>query len=451
MTNQQTTNVGSIPSRSLKKRALNGSLWTMGGYGLNQILRFGSNLILTRLLFPETFGLMTLVNVFMQGLQMFSDIGIIPSIIQNKRGNDSAFLNTAWTIQVGRGFLLWLLSCLLAFPAAEFYNEPMLRQLLPVVGINALIAGFNSTKLATSNRKLMLGRLTLIELSSYVLGVIVMILWALRSPSIWALAAGGLVSALAKMVCSHLFLVGPRNYFHWESEAFRALQSFGQWIFVSTALTFFAGQGDRLILGHFLGLRLLGVFGIAALLARFFSELLNRLGNRVLFPSYAELFREQPEKLYLSLRKGRILMIIASWAVSLCLIFLGKQLIDLLYDDRYTEAGWILQTIALAMLVNVLHLTYNGVFEATGKTSFNAIVLVFQVTIKIAMMFLGFLWWDEEGVIFAVAFSGWISFPARAFFLQRLSLWQWEIDLPVIVLAFIVAAIYYLSPIWGLS
>jgi hypothetical protein len=36
----------------------------------------GRNLILTRLLFPEAFGLMALVQVFVVGLQMFSDIGI---------------------------------------------------------------------------------------------------------------------------------------------------------------------------------------------------------------------------------------------------------------------------------------------------------------------------------------------------------------------------------------
>ena len=68
---------------SLKKLAIRGTIWTIVGYGASQILRFGSNLILTRLLFPKLFGLMALLNTFIIGLHLFSDIGIGTIIIQN--------------------------------------------------------------------------------------------------------------------------------------------------------------------------------------------------------------------------------------------------------------------------------------------------------------------------------------------------------------------------------
>ncbi|WP_416670812.1 oligosaccharide flippase family protein [Egbenema bharatensis] len=80
---------------NLKKITLTGAFWTLIGYGGSQVLRFGSNLLLTRLLFPEFFGLMGLVNVFIIGLALFSDVGIGVSIVQNKRGEEPAFANTA--------------------------------------------------------------------------------------------------------------------------------------------------------------------------------------------------------------------------------------------------------------------------------------------------------------------------------------------------------------------
>src|SRR5690554_1654660 len=101
----------------------------MGGYGTAQLLRLASNVILAKLLFPEAFGLMVLVAIFMQGIAMFSDIGILPSIIQNKRGDDPAFLNTAWTIQVIRGVLIWIVACIGAYPYALIYNEPLLMSM----------------------------------------------------------------------------------------------------------------------------------------------------------------------------------------------------------------------------------------------------------------------------------------------------------------------------------
>jgi O-antigen/teichoic acid export membrane protein len=63
---------------SLDARFMRSSVFTLGGYGMGQVLRLASNLILTRILFPEAFGMMALVSVIMQGLAMFSDVGVSP-------------------------------------------------------------------------------------------------------------------------------------------------------------------------------------------------------------------------------------------------------------------------------------------------------------------------------------------------------------------------------------
>jgi len=97
----------------MKARAIRGTALSIGTFGGSQIIRLGSNLILTRLLFPEAFGLMALMQVFILGLEQFADMGITPAIVQSKRGDERAFLNTAWSFQVARGFVLWLLACLL--------------------------------------------------------------------------------------------------------------------------------------------------------------------------------------------------------------------------------------------------------------------------------------------------------------------------------------------------
>src|SRR5262245_29382509 len=83
--------------QSLRKLAIRGSMWAVGGYGASMVLRLGSNVVLWHLLVPEAFGLVLLVNVFLQGLEMFSDLGVRVSIVQHKRGDDPDFLNTAWT------------------------------------------------------------------------------------------------------------------------------------------------------------------------------------------------------------------------------------------------------------------------------------------------------------------------------------------------------------------
>src|SRR5262249_46285624 len=121
----------------VKKAALSGAVWTILGYGGVQGFRFLSNLLLTRLLAPRLFGLMALVNLFILGLHMFSDFGILQAVIHSPRGDDPDFLNTAWTLQVLRGLALWLGSALIAWPLSHFYGEPALLWLIPVAGLTA--------------------------------------------------------------------------------------------------------------------------------------------------------------------------------------------------------------------------------------------------------------------------------------------------------------------------
>src|ERR1700722_3775887 len=88
---------------ALESRALNATVWTIVQYGAAQGLRLVNSVILTRLLFPEAIGQMTLVTTLIVGITLLSDIGLAPSVIQSQRGDEPDFLNTAWTLQAIRG------------------------------------------------------------------------------------------------------------------------------------------------------------------------------------------------------------------------------------------------------------------------------------------------------------------------------------------------------------
>jgi O-antigen/teichoic acid export membrane protein len=354
------------PQRSLGARASKAAVWSFAGFGASQVIRLGSNLVLTRLLFPEAFGLMAIAGVLMQGLMLFSDIGIGPSIIQNEKGEDRRFLDTAFTMQAVRGLVLTILSTVLAWPFAVFYDEPRLFAIVVVVGASSLVQGLNSTKVFTVGRRLDLKRLTLLELASQILGAIAMIAWALVSPTYWALAAGGLVTPLAKMLLGHLAIPGPRDGFDWHVPSARALAGFGRWIFLSTVMTFFAGQSDRLIFAKLVPLELLGVYSTAAMLAMMPPTLFGVIERRVVFPVYSTVHREGRAlaPAFLRMRGG---FLAGGGVLCAALIAAGPALIELLYDDRYREAGWMVQALTLGTWLNLLEMTYGAAHLATGR------------------------------------------------------------------------------------
>ncbi|MEM6305531.1 MAG: oligosaccharide flippase family protein [Pseudomonadota bacterium] len=357
--------------------------WIVLGYGASQAIRLAANLILTRLLFPEAFGLMALITVITVGLNLFSDVGISPSIAQSKRGDDPAFLNTAWTIQIGRGFLLWGVACLLAAPVAGFYDQPDLMTYLPVAALTLVVAGFNPTRIETAHRHLLMGRLTALDLASQVVGIAVMILLALILQSVAALVIGGVIQALAKLAFTHLGLPGLRNRFHWEAAAGRELIGFGKWIFLSTICWFFASQGDKAILGKFLTLETLGIYNIGFFLASFPLLLGTNVTSRVMIPVYRE--GAAPARIA-RLRYGLSALLIGLLSL---MALVGPTLVTALYDVRYIQAGAIIVILSLAMIPQAIGLTYDQAALAAGDSRRFFIYSALRSALQVGLLLAG--------------------------------------------------------------
>jgi O-antigen/teichoic acid export membrane protein len=362
---------GEAQGESLSAKATRASAITLSSFIGAQMLRLGGNLVLTRLLFEEAFGLMALVYVFMTGLQLFSDVGIGPSLIQSKRGEEPAFQDTAFTLQAGRGVVLFVIACAAAAPYAMAYGAPELRTLLPATAVSALLAGLISTNLHTLNRKLSMTRLAIVELVSQAAALVAMIAYAWYSRSVWALVCGALTLNFVNMVLSHSILPGRRNRFGWDKSCARELFTFGRWIFLSTALSFLAAQSDRLIFGKLITLRELGIYNIAIMMASLPATGLARLSNSVIFPVFSQLFQrgENVDRAFRDVRKP--LMLVGGFLVS-ALIAGGPVLIELLYDERFHEAGWMLQLLGVGSWFGFLEYTIMAGLLAAGRTKWIA-------------------------------------------------------------------------------
>jgi O-antigen/teichoic acid export membrane protein len=377
----------------LMARVLRSASWIVLGYGASQAIRLASNLILTRLLFPEAFGLMALISVVTVGLTLFSDVGIAPAIAQSKRGDDPDFLDTAWTIQVGRGFALWLAACSLGWPVALFYEQPLLASYLPVAALTLVVSGFFPTRIETAQRHLLMGRLTALDLVSQVLGIAAMVLLALAMQSVAALVIGGVIGTLAKLVLTHWGMPGQINRFRWEREAARELIHFGKWIFLSTMFWFFASQGDKAVLGKFLSLEGLGIYNIGYFLASFPLLLGLNVVSRVMIPVYRE--KADPARLS-RLRHG-----LSAGVIGLLVIMAlaGPWLAGVLYDARYDASGAIVTMLSVALIPQALGMTYDQAALAAGDSRRFFVYSALRSTLQIALLILGVVGWGLIGAI----------------------------------------------------
>ncbi len=415
-------------SKSLKTLTLQGVAWTLAGDGGTQVLRLISNLVLSRLLVPETFGLMVMVSVVQQGLAMFSDVGIHPAIVQHAKGDEPAFLNTAWTTQVIRGFALWLSTCALAWPVSVYCKQPALLYLLPVVGFSSVIDGFLSTKLVTCDRHLSLRPLTILNLGTGVFSLIVKVGWAWKSPTVWALIVGGFSSNISRMLLSHRLLPGPANRLAWDRESLAELIKFGRWVFLSTLLSFVSLRLDQILFARMIPLAMLGIYNHALQFCRVPVDTIQKIGGAVAFPALCRV-RERQGNLQSAYSRLRSPLLVGGGAVLAFLTLAAPTLIQILYPSRYWAAGWIMQLVAIGLWFQVVQSTNQMAVLALGLPKVLALGNLTKIAAIAAALPVGYHTWGFPGALVAMAVVEVPRYVFEARQVRRRGLQGWGMEL----------------------
>jgi O-antigen/teichoic acid export membrane protein len=274
---------------------------------------------------------------------MLSDVGIGPSVVQNKRGGEPEFLNTAFTV----------LACLLAWPTAWYLEVPALAYLIPVVSTSLLVGGFMNAVYWSAMRSMKLRPITAINIAAEIVGVGVTVAWASASPTIWSLIAGTIATAVSVTLGTYL-LKGKRSRFGWDKAAAGALLHFGIGTFLSTATWFVASQGERFVLTKQLAIQKthavldsMGDYGVAAMLSMTAATAVSQVISQAIFPSISRAMQESPEVAIRQYRKARWLTLGLVLAVTVPLAAGGEWIVHLLLSDKWHEAGWMVRILAV--------------------------------------------------------------------------------------------------------
>lgn len=339
-------------------------------YGAGLGLKLLSTLILSRLLFPEAFGLAVTVGLVSTGLIMLSNVGVTQSIIQSPNGDKLEFLNTGWTVLAARGGALWLVSVLLAYPLSWALNEPELLLLLPVGCLNVLISGLSSTALITLRRRLQLRPVLALEVVSQLVTFLLNIALALLFKSVWGLIFSSLVGALLSTFVSHLVKVGYKNRFCWHAPSWSEMYAYGRWVQASSAMSFVSSQADRFLLAHYIGMASLGVYNFATIMAEAISAGVIRVTHGVLFPLFSQINREFPTELNRRFYRIRFKIDVLTLLPLGLIAASSHQIVDLLFDPRYADAGWMLQALCVRAAMTSLLAPIETYLFSVGHTKY---------------------------------------------------------------------------------
>lgn len=429
-----------ITGASILQKAARTTAYTVINFGSSQLIRLLSNLVLTRLLFPEAFGIMALSGLLLTALSQFSDVGIKTSIIRSERGEDQVFLDTAWSLKVVRGVFLFAMAWLLSYPMSILYGDPIFTKIVPMMAIILIVEGLLPTSVDLAYRHMEMGRLTALEIGANLITVISMIFCSWLTGDVWGLAYGTVLGAIGKFILFKIFLPGHGNSFVFERPAMRELLTFGIWIFPSTIATFIAMQSDKFLLGIYVSLETLGIYNIGYFLASFPLMLAQTLGGRVMTSFYRN---SPPGESAANFNRIRKLIFVAFGGLSvsiIVLVLIGGWLVAFLYDDRYLEAGVMLVTLTSMHILQIHQIPYQHAVLGLGSSRQYFTLIAVKALAMISCIWLGLEFFGLLGGIIGQGVAFLISYPASLFYAIRMKVWDPLFDIFLFAVAAVITS-----------
>ena len=379
-----------------------GTIWTMIWHVLKMSLKFVSNIILTRLLTPEMYGIASIGNTIINGINMLSNLGIEQSVVRSHR-NDDHFYQTAWTLHVLRGLILTVIIVLLAKPFAWFYEVDGLAAFLLIVAVSSLAMGFLNIEAVRVLRHANLRKLAIIDNVGTVLGLGIMVLWAWISPSYVALAVGSLATTTLFAIGTYLAFPRQNCRIHFDKEAMIDMISFGKWVLISTILLFATMQIDRLALGKLVTMHVIGLYSIAWLWASIPNQILEQWAHRVYFPLVSQYVRDATSMNTIWIVR-RLYITIATVA-AIVMYAVSDILVSILYSEQYQGVSLMIRQFSIVFLLYSIEASYSIVLDAQGRPKEKIFGQVLSIILLSTALLPVFYWADIAGVIALLALA----------------------------------------------
>lgn len=362
-------NLGKKVKEWARGRAVRGGMLLFAGGGAENGFRFLRNIVLARILAPEAFGAIAIVLAFNALLESFTEVGIKEAIIQNPKGDDRAFLNGAWWFAFGRSVVLYLTAFFAAPPLAGFYGDPELTALMRVVFLSILFNGMMSSAAYAAVKRMDFGRWVALFHGGSLAGIALTVGLAFWMRNVWALAIGYAAEAAFRLILSYA-LCPFRPGFELDRESTRSLARYSRGMIGLPILTFIFLRADVFVLGRLCTVQELGLYSMAANLARIPAQFASTIVSRVVMPMFSEVQGDMGRVNEMILRFTSIIVLLTSPLLFFVIVY-GESLLRLFYGPQYAAMAVPFAIVLFAEWLRIGGLPIIAFYFGSGRPGEN--------------------------------------------------------------------------------
>lgn len=393
-------------NQSLSQKAIRGGFWVIALKIIAQIFNLLRLIIIARILAPNDFGLMGVAMLVMGILEVFSQTGFQTALIQKKEKIEP-YLNSAWTISILRGFILFVLLYFIAPYATTFFKVPAAMAIIRVVGFSILIQAFTNVAVVCFQKELEFNKQFFYQLSGILADFAVAVFVAVIFKNVWALVFGLLAGDFVRLIVSY-FIHPYRPRLSLNLEKIRELFGFGKWILGSSILIFLITQGDDILVGKILGVTMLGFYQLAYQISNAPATGITHVISQVTFPAYAKIQDNLFKLKGVCLRVLR-LTILLSLPISGLIFILGHDFTKIFLGEKWMPMVPALLVLCAFGIARTISGTMGFILYGIGKPKIETQISFIQLIVMAIIIYPLIIKWGLLGIALAVTIPSLLS------------------------------------------
>lgn len=374
---------------SLRKQATSGFVWTFAQQFGNQFIGFFVSLILARLLLPSEFGLIGMIAIFVSIGNMLVSSGLTQSLVRSTNIDEEDY-STVFYFNLVSSVIIYFIIFFLAPLVAQFYEQPIITNLLRVYCLTFIISAFAAVQQAKLTREMNFKTQAFISIPSTVTGGIVGVVLAYLGFGVWSLVWSYLTTSVVNTIQLWIYSKwSPLLVF--KREKFKSHFNFGYKLTLSGLLESIFNNIYLIVIGKYFSVAQVGFYTRAETMKQLPVINISTTLQKVTFPIFSSIQDDDVrlKKIYKQLMEI-VIFVIAP--VLIFLAILAEPIFRFLFTEKWLPAVPYFQILCIPGILYPIH-SYNiNILNVKGRSDlvlkleiYKKVVII--ITILIAVKF----------------------------------------------------------------
>lgn len=400
-----------------KIRALKGVTWITLLRGLTRIITFVRLAVLGRLLTPTQFGYYGLASLLLSLLEILTETGINIFLVQEK-GSIKEYINSAWVVSIIRGVLLSLVILISAPFLATYFESPEAYSVIALIAIVPFIRGFINPAIIIYQKDLLFQKEFLLRTTLFFIDVVVSIIFGFITKNATAFVYGIIASTIVEVFLSYILLSDwPR--FRIEIKKVKHVIARGWWVTLSGIFSYFADNGDNLVVGKVLGSASLGIYQVAYKFSTLPISEITIVVNQVIFPVYSK-FSDDRKRLWNAFVKVTISNFFGALILGGIIYFFAEPILLFFMGNQWVAAVPAVQVLAIFGIIRTIFGSFSALFLSVGKQNYVAWMTFARTFILLIAVVPLVTQFGMVGAAWAMLFSAFAEIPIIIYFTSKI-------------------------------